>query len=46
MAKWLAVELFDEAQTTFDIYLMNWQTRELKQLTDSTKYEQAPVFVE
>ncbi|MBK8491687.1 MAG: PD40 domain-containing protein [Saprospirales bacterium] len=44
--KWLAVELFDDAQTTFNIYLMNWQTRELKRLTDSAKYEQAPVFVE
>ena len=43
--KWLAVELFDDAQTTYDIYLLNWKTQELLQLTDSPRYEQAPVFV-
>lgn len=44
--QWLAVELFDDAQTHFDIYLLNWKSRELKRLTDSDQYEQAPVFVE
>jgi len=44
--KWLAIELFDDAQTTFDIYLMNWKSGFLRQLTDSDQYEQAPVFVE
>ena len=29
----------------YDIYLMNYKTRETKQLTDSWKYEQAPVIV-
>jgi TolB protein len=43
--KWLAVELFDDAQTTFDIYLLNWKTQELLQLTDSPQAEQTPVFV-
>lgn len=44
--KYLAVELFDDAQTTFDIYLMNWKSGKLKQLTHFDKFEQAPVFVE
>ncbi|WP_153797714.1 TolB family protein [Foetidibacter luteolus] len=42
---WLAIEMFDRGQTHFDIYLFNWQTKELKQLTDSWKFEQAPSFV-
>lgn len=44
--KWLAIEMFDKKQTKFNIYLMNWKTKEMKQLTDSWKFEQAPVFVE
>ncbi len=44
--KWLAIEVFDTAQTEFDIALMNWETKEVKLLTDdSVKYEQAPNFV-
>lgn len=44
--KWLAIEMFDHDQTSFDIYLMNWKTKKIVRLTDSDKYEQAPVFVE
>lgn len=44
--KWLAFEGFDPKQTQYDIYLMNWKTKELKKLTDSMyKYQQSPVFV-
>jgi TolB protein len=44
--EWLAVELSDFDNKIDDIYLMNWKTKELKRLTDSWQYEQAPVFVE
>jgi TolB protein len=45
--KWLAIELFDKEQTQFHISLMNWETKELKVLTDTTyKYQQSPNFVE
>lgn len=44
--KWLAIELFDTDQTQFHIGLMNWPTKEMTILTDSTyTYQQAPVFV-
>lgn len=44
--KWLAIELFDTEQTQFHIGLMNWQTKDLEILTDTTyKYQQAPNFV-
>ena len=44
--KWLAIELFDAHQTQFNIGLLDWHTKEMKVLTDSTyKYQQAPVFV-
>jgi len=44
--KWLVVDLFDTGQTQFHIGLMNWETREMTVLTDSTyKYQQAPNFV-
>lgn len=44
--KWLAIELFDNDQTQFHIGLMNWETKEMKILTDSTyRYQQCPVFV-
>lgn len=44
--KWLAIELFDNEQTQFHIGLMNWETKELKILTDSTyQYQQCPNFV-
>ncbi|RIA08659.1 TolB protein [Flavobacteriaceae bacterium MAR_2010_72] len=43
---YLAIEAFDKEQTQFDIYVMNWETKETTKLTDSTyKYQQAPVFV-
>ena len=45
--KYLAVEIFDEAQTQFHIGLMNWETRKFSVLTDTLyRYQQAPVFVE
>lgn len=45
--RWLAIELFDAAQSQFHIGLMNWQTKEMAILTDTTyKYQQSPVFVE
>ncbi len=43
--KWLAVEMFPDENTPSDIYLVNWKSKELKQLTSSEGYEQAPVFV-
>ncbi|MEZ4852493.1 MAG: hypothetical protein R3B93_28720 [Bacteroidia bacterium] len=44
--KWLAIELFDNEQTQFHIGLMNWKTKEMKILTDTTyQYQQAPNFV-
>lgn len=44
--KYLAIELFDKDQTQFHIGLMNWETKEMEVLTDSTyKYQQAPNFV-
>jgi TolB protein len=44
--KWLAIELFDDDQTQFNIGLMNWETKEMKILTDSTyRYQQCPNFV-
>ena len=46
-SKWLAIELFDSLQTQFSIGLMNWESKQLKILTDSTyKYNQAPSFIE
>jgi TolB protein len=44
--KWLAIELFDSDQTQFHIGLMNWETKEMKVLTDFTyQYQQSPNFV-
>ncbi len=43
---YLAIELFDPGQTQFHIGVMDWATRELKVLTDTTyQYQQAPVFI-
>ncbi|MEY8779927.1 TolB family protein [Allomuricauda sp. XS_ASV26] len=43
---WLAIELFDNEQSQFHIGLMNWETKELKILTDDTyTYQQAPNFI-
>lgn len=44
--KWLAIELFENDQSQFYIGLMNWETKEMSILTDTTyQYQQAPVFV-
>lgn len=45
--KWLAIEMYDEKQTEFGIYLMNHETKEVKKLTElkDSKLQQAPVFV-
>lgn len=45
--KWLAVEMYDRDQTEFGIYLMNYETKEIRKLTDpkDSKFQQAPVFV-
>ncbi len=45
--KWLAIEVFDKDQTEFDIVLMNYKTKTVTMLTDSSyTFEQAPVFYE
>ncbi|MDH3492274.1 MAG: hypothetical protein OEM82_01900 [Acidobacteriota bacterium] len=45
--KWLAIEMYDKANTEFGIYLMNWKTKEVKKLTDpkDSRFQQAPVFL-
>jgi len=44
--KWLAFNSSDWEETQYHITLMNWETKEITQLTDSTyKSQQAPVFV-
>jgi len=43
---WLAMDMFDHEQTQFDIWLWNRKTKELRQLTNSPKFEQSPVFVQ
>jgi len=44
---WLAIEGYDAAQKEYDIYLMNWESKALKKLTDTTyRYEQSPVILE
>jgi TolB protein len=43
---WLVYDSASDDESQYHIILMNWKTKELKQLTDSTfKYHQAPVFV-
>jgi TolB protein len=45
--KWLAFDMANKDDTQYHIMLMNWKTKELKQLTDAThKYQQSPVFIE
>lgn len=45
--KWLAVEMADQKHQQFDIYLTNWETKEVMRLTDTTyRFQQAPVFVQ
>ncbi len=44
---WLAFNSSDDEEMQYHIMLMNWQSKVLNQLTDSTyKSQQAPVFVE
>lgn len=45
--RWLFFESFDDAQTQFQLFRMNWKTKELLQLTDtSARYQHAPVVLE
>ncbi len=44
--QWLAFDMANETESQYHIMLMNWKTKEVKQLTDTThKYQQSPVFV-
>ena len=45
---WLAFDARDATTGRYDIYLMNYKTKEVKKLTGESKmkYHQAPVFVE
>jgi TolB protein len=43
---WLVTDLSNSKQTQFDIGLLNWKTKELKILTDTSyHYQQSPNFV-
>lgn len=46
--EWLAFDARDAASGRYDIYLMNYKTKEVKKITGNSplKYHQAPVFVE
>lgn len=45
--EWLAFDSRDDATGRYDIYLMNYRTKEIKKITgdSSFKYHQSPVFV-
>lgn len=44
--KWLVFDMANQEETQFHIMLMNWETKEVTQLTDTTfKYQQSPVFI-
>jgi len=44
---WLAYDHSNKDESQYHIMLMNWKTKEIKQLTDTTyHYQQTPVFVE
>lgn len=44
--KWLAFNSSDWEESQYHISIMNWETKEIRQLTDSTyKAQQAPVFL-
>ena len=43
--EWLVMDKSTHEETGYDIYLMNYTTKETKRLTDSPKTEQAPVIV-
>lgn len=44
---WLAVEMSDKDRNEFGVWLMNYETKEIKKLTDPSvfKFQQAPTFV-
>lgn len=43
---WLTFDSTNEDESQYHIMLMNWKTKEVKQLTDTThKYQQAPAFL-
>lgn len=45
--KWLVYDSANDSGSQYQIMLMNWKTKDVKQITDTTyKYQQAPVFVE
>lgn len=45
--KWIAINNSDNQEKQFHITLMNWETKEKKQLTDTTyKSQLGPVFIE
>jgi len=44
--KWLAMDKTNKEEKGYDIYLMNYKTKKITQLTSDEKYEQAPVIVE
>ncbi len=44
--KWLAMDKSTPNEKSYDIYLMNYKTKQTLQLTNDAKYEQAPVIVE
>lgn len=46
--EWLAFDSRDEATGRYDIYLMNYKSKEIKKLTASStkKYHQSPVFLQ
>ena len=44
--KWLVTDISDVSESRYDIALINWETKEMKILTDTTyQYQQSPNFV-
>jgi TolB protein len=44
--RWLTMEVFDSAETQFHIAVMDWSTKEMQIVTDTTyRLQQSPVFV-
>jgi TolB protein len=44
--EWLVMDKTNKEENSYDIYLMNYKTKKTVQLTNDTKFEQAPVLVE
>jgi TolB protein len=44
--RWLVMDKSDKEEKSYDIYLMDYKTKNTVQLTNDPKYEQAPVLVE